>query len=109
MIGNVSAGAEAAAGAVEAAGVSASGIAGAGVVSAGASAGVSAVHGGFLYACVTHCGQFSHDERWAALSIEGVSLRQAFTDWLDGKAAAVPYSVDCDGPGCNPTCCDKEE
>jgi hypothetical protein len=99
--------------------VSASGIAGASVVNASISAGVSAgvsggagagaVHGGFLYACVTHCGQFSHDERWAALSIGGISLRQAFTDWLDGKAAAAPYSVDCDGPGCNPTCCDKEE
>ena len=24
-------------------------------------------HSGFLYACVTHCGQFSHDDRWATL------------------------------------------
>ena len=34
-------------------------------------AGGGTQHSGFLYACVTHCGQFSHDDRWAALSVHG--------------------------------------
>ena len=60
----------------------------------------------FLYACNTHCGQFSHDDRWGTLEVKGKSLRSSFTHWLTG-ATGTPATVDCDGLGCNPTCCDS--
>jgi hypothetical protein len=69
------------------------------------SAGTNAHSSAFLYACHTHCGQFAHDDRWNKLAVGGVTLRQAFTQWLlHGKGAGQPH-VDCDGLGCNPTCC----
>lgn len=56
----------------------------------------------FLYSCLTHCGQFAHDDRWAALTVGGKSLRDAFGDWV--KFAEAPPRVDCDGLRCNPSC-----
>ena len=71
----------------------------------GVVAGNASPHSGFLYGCITHCGQFAKDDRWSKLSISGTSLREAFTEWLDGQFVSGTLSVDCDGPGCNPTCC----
>ena len=61
----------------------------------------------FLYSCNTHCGQFSHDDRWGTLAVKSKSLRTSFTGWLYGGKGA-PATVDCDGLGCNPTCCDSQ-
>jgi hypothetical protein len=73
------------------------------------SRGSNAQSSAFLYACNTHCGQFSHDDRWGTLAIKGQSLRTSFTQWLTGRQGApVPAKYDCDGMGCNPTCCDGE-
>ena len=46
-------------------------------------AGGGTQHSGFLYACVTHCGQFSHDDRWGALSVHGRwVMTHPFPPWL---------------------------
>ena len=72
------------------------------------SAGSNALSSAFLYACHTHCGQFAHDDRWNKLAVGGVTLREAFTEWLlHGKGSGQPH-VDCDGLGCNPTCCTED-
>lgn len=74
------------------------------------SQGSNAQSSAFLYACNTHCGQFSHDDRWGTLAVKEKSLRVSFTEWLQqgGKGGKVAATVDCDGLGCNPTCCDPE-
>ena len=103
------------------------------------SRGSNARSSAFLYSCNTHCGQFSHDDRWGTLAVKGKSLRRSFTDWLQqqpgepheqeqghahGQEGGKPKSggqqaaalqlqlaatVDCDGLGCNPTCCDPPQ
>ena len=91
--------------------------------------GSNAQSSAFLYACNTHCHQFSRDDRWGRLSIQGESLRTAFTRWLHtlllrhggdhthmggrmgipGSGGVAQPAVDCDGLGCNPTCCDTAD
>lgn len=88
------------------------------------SRGSNAQSSAFLYACNTHCGQFSHDDRWGTLSIQGESLRAGFTRWLSALprgdhtdsatmissgGVAQMAAVDCAGLGCNPTCCDADD
>ena len=72
-----------------------------------ASQGSNALSSAFLYACNTHCRAFLGDERWNTLAVKGKSLRVSFTEWLRGQGDdGGPARVDCDGLGCNPTCCD---
>lgn len=67
------------------------------------SAAVPSGSGFFTYSCVTHCGQFLHDGRWAELSSQGVSLRDAFAKWyLHGSSTR--FDAPTEEPNANPTC-----
>ena len=51
----------------------------------------------FLYSCNTHCGQFSHDDRWGTLAVKSKSLRTSFTGWVyGGKGGLSPTLLHLD-------------
>ncbi len=58
----------------------------------------------FTYNCATHCGQLSHDDRWAELEDGAQSLRERLSRWvLDGEAhrSVAPTGW---GPAEQPSC-----
>ena len=68
-------------------------------------------NGVFAYSCNLH-GAEKNDDAWNKIAINGVTMRQAITNWYysDGDPASKHTYVDCAISGnyhCNPTCPDQ--